>query len=85
VEPGSAHAQAALRALRLAFGKEPILTREGGSIPIVTDFKKMLGADTLLLGIALPNANIHSPNEQLDLDCFAGGQRMSAFLWQELK
>jgi len=84
VKPSSAHAQAALRALESAFGVKPILTREGGSIPIVTDFKKVLRADTLLLGFALPDANIHSPNEQFDLDCFAAGQRMSAFLWQEL-
>ena len=84
VDPSGAQARAAMRALRSAFGREPALMREGGSIPIVTDFKKLLGADTLLLGLALPNANIHGPDEQLDLDCFAAGQRMSALLWQEL-
>jgi acetylornithine deacetylase/succinyl-diaminopimelate desuccinylase-like protein len=84
VEPAGVHAQAALRALRAAFRREPVLMREGGSIPIVTDFKKTLGADTLLLGLALPDANAHSPNEKFDLDCFAAGQRMSAWLWQEL-
>jgi acetylornithine deacetylase/succinyl-diaminopimelate desuccinylase-like protein len=84
VEPTGVHAQAALRALRAAFHHEPVLMREGGSIPIVTDFKKTLGADTLLLGLALPDANAHSPNEKFDLDCFAAGQRMSAWLWQEL-
>ena len=73
-----------MRALRAAFHREPVLMREGGSIPIVTDFKKILGADTLLLGLALPDANAHSPNEKFDLDCFAAGQRMSAWLWQEL-
>ena len=84
VDPTGIYAQAALRALKVAFGREPVLMREGGSIPIVTDFKRILGADTLLLGMALPDANAHSPNESLDLDCFAGGQRMSAWLWQEL-
>ena len=84
VEPTSAHARAALRALRAAFHHEPVLLREGGSIPIVIDFKKILGADTLLLGLALPDANAHSPNEKFDLDCFAAGQRMSALLWPEL-
>jgi acetylornithine deacetylase/succinyl-diaminopimelate desuccinylase-like protein len=84
VAPTSAHAQAALRALRAAFGCEPILIREGGSIPIVNDFKKILGADTLLLGLALPDDNAHSPNEKFDLECFAKGQLMSAYLWQEL-
>jgi len=58
--------------------------REGGSIPIVNEFKKILGADSLLLGLGLPDDNAHSPNEKFDLDCFEGGQRMSALLWQEL-
>ena len=69
---------------KAAFGREPILMREGGSIPIVTDFKKILGVDTLLLGLGLPDDNVHSPNEKFDLDCFAKGQLMSAHLWQEL-
>jgi acetylornithine deacetylase/succinyl-diaminopimelate desuccinylase-like protein len=84
VSPTSPHAQAALRALKSAFGYKPVLMREGGSIPIVNDFKKILGADTLLLGLALPDDNAHSPNEKFDLDCFAKGQLMSAHLWREL-
>lgn len=84
VSPRSAHAQAALRALRKAFNREPVLLREGGSIPIVNQFKRILGVDTLLLGLALPDDNAHSPNEKFDLDLFAKGQRMSALLWQEL-
>jgi acetylornithine deacetylase/succinyl-diaminopimelate desuccinylase-like protein len=84
VSPTSGIAQAGLRALREAFGQEPILMREGGSIPIVNDFKKTLGADSLLLGLALPEDNPHSPNEKFNLDCFAGGMRMGAYLWQEL-
>jgi len=84
VSPRSPEAQAALRALREAFDAEPLLLREGGSIPIVNQFKKILGLDTLLLGLALPDDNAHSPNEKFDLDVFARGQRMSAFLWREL-
>jgi acetylornithine deacetylase/succinyl-diaminopimelate desuccinylase-like protein len=84
VSPNSTHAQAALRALGRAFQREPVLLREGGSIPIVNDFKKILGADSLLLGLGLPDDNAHSPNEKFDLDCFEKGQRMSALLWQEL-
>lgn len=84
VSPTSSAAQAALRALHLAFGREPVLMREGGSIPIVNSFKKILGVDTLMLGLALPDDNAHSPNEKFDLDCFAKGQLMSAHLWQEL-
>jgi len=84
VSPTSPAAQAALRALRRAFGCEPVLLREGGSIPIVNQFKRVLGLDTLLLGLALPDDNAHSPNEKFDLGLFDTGQRMSAWLWQEL-
>jgi acetylornithine deacetylase/succinyl-diaminopimelate desuccinylase-like protein len=84
VSPKSAQARAALRALRQAFHHEPVLLREGGSIPIVNDFKKILGADTLLLGLALPDDNAHSPNEKFDLNIFKNGQCMSALLWREL-
>ncbi|HTL58112.1 MAG TPA: dipeptidase [Candidatus Limnocylindrales bacterium] len=84
VSPTSPRAQAALRALRMAFDHEPLPMREGGSIPIVQEFKNILGADSLMLGLALPDDNAHSPNEKFDLDCFAKGQLMSAYLWQEL-
>ncbi len=84
VSPTSPHSQAALRALKFAFGCEPVLMREGGSIPIVNDFKRILGADTLLLGMALPDDNAHSPNEKFDLDCFACGMRLGACLWEEM-
>ena len=84
VLPTGAPAQAALRALEKAFGHPPILMREGGSIPIVNEFKKILGADSLLLGLGLPDDNAHSPNEKFNLDCFEKGQLMSAYLWQEL-
>jgi acetylornithine deacetylase/succinyl-diaminopimelate desuccinylase-like protein len=84
VSPTSPLAQASLRALKLGFGAEPIAMREGGSIPIVSDFKRIIGADTLLLGLALPDDNAHSPNEKFDLDCFANGMKMAAHLWQEL-
>jgi len=82
--PTSPAAQAGLRALKTAFGREPVLLREGGSIPIVTDFKRILGADTLLLGLALPDDNAHSPNEKFDLDNYAAGMRLGAALWPEL-
>jgi|ERR1043166_477866 acetylornithine deacetylase/succinyl-diaminopimelate desuccinylase-like protein len=84
VSPAGPQAQAALRALKAAFGCEPVLLREGGSIPIVNEFKKILHADALLLGLALPDDNPHSPNEKFDLGCFAKGQMMSAWLWREL-
>ena len=84
VSPTSALAQAGLRTLKEAFGCEPILMREGGSIPIVTQFKKVLHADSLLLGLALPDDNAHSPNEKFNLDCYEKGARMAALLWPNL-
>jgi acetylornithine deacetylase/succinyl-diaminopimelate desuccinylase-like protein len=84
VSPSSPLAQAALRTLKEAFGHEPILMREGGSIPIVTQFKRVLRAETLLLGLSLPDDNAHSPNEKFSLDSYEKGSRMGALLWQEL-
>ena len=82
--PDGPYAKAAMEALEVAFGKEPILMREGGSIPIVTEFKEVLGADTLLLGLGLPDDNAHSPNEKMSLTAFTKGMHMSAALWQNL-
>ncbi|MGH7980178.1 MAG: M20/M25/M40 family metallo-hydrolase, partial [Limisphaerales bacterium] len=84
VSPESGKVQAALDALRSAFGSEPLLSREGGSIPIVDEFKQILNADSLLLGLALPDDNAHSPNEKFNLEVFAKGMVMSAELWQQL-
>jgi len=84
VSPTGVQAQAALRAIKEAFKCEPVLMREGGSIPIINDFTKILRSDALMIGLALPDDNAHSPNEKFDLDCFAKGQLMSAYLWQEL-
>lgn len=84
VSPSGPLAQAALRAMSAGFGHPALIMREGGSIPIVSAFKKHLKADTLLLGMALPDDNAHSPNEKFDLDAYAGGMRMAAHLWQEL-
>jgi acetylornithine deacetylase/succinyl-diaminopimelate desuccinylase-like protein len=58
--------------------------REGGSMPMGTEFKRILGADALMLGLALPDNNPHSPNEKFSLECFAKGMRLGAHLWQEL-
>jgi acetylornithine deacetylase/succinyl-diaminopimelate desuccinylase-like protein len=84
VSPDGELARAGMAALKQAFGHEPILMREGGSIPIVTQFKKVLGADSLMLGLALPDDNAHSPNEKFNLDCYEKGSRMSALLWPRL-
>ena len=55
--------EAARRALESTFGVEPVLTGEGASIPIVTDLERIVGARTVLMGFALPGANMHAPDE----------------------
>ncbi|MGN6566731.1 MAG: dipeptidase [Flavipsychrobacter sp.] len=59
--------QAAAKAIKTTFGKDPIPTRGGGSIPIVALFESILGLKTVLLGFGLDNDNIHSPNEKYDV------------------
>lgn len=76
--------QAAVAALERGFGKKPLYQREGGSIPIVVQFKKILGLDTVLLGFGLPDENAHAPDEHLNLDNFFGGIRTSVHFYNEL-
>ena len=80
----SPYVEAAARAIDHAFGRRPVMTREGGSIPIVTAFHETLGADTLLLGWGQDDDNTHSPNEKFSLEDFHRGIKASAALWKEL-
>ena len=75
---------AARRALAAAFGREPVITGEGGSIPVVGDFERILGAPVLLMGFGLPGENAHAPNEWMSEDNFVRGMRAAAVLWDEL-
>jgi len=65
--------KAAQRAILEYFGKEPIPTRGGGSIPIVALFEKELGIKTVLMGFGLDSDNLHSPNEKFDIANFYKG------------
>ena len=56
-----------------AFGKKPLAVRRGGSIPIISDFEKILGVKTILMGFGLESDAIHSPNENFSLDIFDKG------------
>ncbi len=76
--------KAATIALEKAFGTKPIFMREGGSIPIVALFQSELKAPSVLMGLGLPGDNIHSPNENFDLDNFFGGIKASAIFFEEL-
>src|SRR5436190_24072542 len=83
-DPHSKFGQAAQRALKKVFNKDAALIREGGSIPIVSDFRNILGAETLLCGLALPDCRAHSPNENFPLENLEGGIRMNKAILQEL-
>lgn len=74
--------QAAAKAIVATFGKEPIPTRGGGSIPIVALFEKVLGLKTVLLGFGLDNDNIHSPNEKFDVFNYYKGIETIPFFYQ---
>lgn len=65
--------QAAWDAYAAVFENEPVLMREGGSIPVVTEFKEVLGLDTVLMGFGLPDSRVHSPNENFNLPMFHRG------------
>jgi acetylornithine deacetylase/succinyl-diaminopimelate desuccinylase-like protein len=83
-DPHSDFGKAAQRALKRTFPGEPMLIREGGSIPIVQAFRDILGVDTLLLGLALADAQIHSPNENFPIENFEAGIRLNQALLEEL-
>jgi len=62
-------------ALAAEWGKKALAIGEGGSIPIVGDFKRVLGMDTIMVGFALDDDRVHSPNEKFDLTSFHKGAR----------
>ena len=65
--------QAAARAYERGWGKAPIYLREGGSIPVVADFRKLLGVPVLLMGYGLNTDGAHGPDEHYRLDMFYRG------------
>lgn len=83
-DPHSGFGPAAQRALQRTFGGTVALIREGGSIPIVQSFLEILGVPTLLLGLALPDCNAHSPNETFPVENFGAGQRLNRVLLGEI-
>ena len=83
-DPHSPIGEAAQRALRKAFNVEVALIREGGSIPIVSQFRSILGVETLLMGLALPDCRAHSPNENFPLENLEGGIRLNKAILHEL-
>jgi acetylornithine deacetylase/succinyl-diaminopimelate desuccinylase-like protein len=76
--------EAGARALAEAFGSDTIYAGEGGSIPIVSDFERVLGAPVLLMGFGLPGQNAHAPDEWMSVENYEKGTRAAALLLSEL-
>jgi acetylornithine deacetylase/succinyl-diaminopimelate desuccinylase-like protein len=75
---------AAKKAIKTGFGREPYFMKEGGSIPVVETFKTELGIDSLLVGFGQHDDNAHSPNERFNIKDFHRGCRTSVALMEEL-
>lgn len=84
VNPQSQDGKAAQEALQETFGSTPFLLRDGASIPIIASFKKILGVDTLLIGLANPDCGMHSPNENMLLSNFLKGITLNQLLLEKL-
>lgn len=77
--------KAVVSALEKGFGAKPVYQREGGSIPVVAQLKKILNLDPVLVGFGLPDANAHAPDEHLNLDNFFGGMRTLIYFFSEFR
>jgi acetylornithine deacetylase/succinyl-diaminopimelate desuccinylase-like protein len=76
--------EAAARAIEAAFGRRPLYSREGGSIPVCASFEGILGLPVVLAGFTNPDDNAHAPNESMVLDNYERGIRAIARMWDEL-
>jgi acetylornithine deacetylase/succinyl-diaminopimelate desuccinylase-like protein len=76
--------RAAGDAMLRAFGRKPVFVREGGSIPIIPIFQHLLKVPVVLMGVGLPDDNLHAPNEKMDLEQFYKGIEAAAYLMEEL-
>jgi acetylornithine deacetylase/succinyl-diaminopimelate desuccinylase-like protein len=75
--------QAARAAVKAAWNTDPVLVREGGTLPILPTLKQRLGADSILIGYGLPDCPVHGPNEFFHLDHFLAGVRTAIQFFEE--
>ncbi|HEY3291211.1 MAG TPA: dipeptidase [Anaerolineae bacterium] len=73
IDRQSPQMQAAAQVAEATYGKPPIFTLEGGSIPVVNDFQRVLGRPIVLLGFGLPGDSLHAPDEHFAIRCYEKG------------
>jgi acetylornithine deacetylase/succinyl-diaminopimelate desuccinylase-like protein len=83
-QPSGKYFEAARDALEEAFGRDVVVTGEGGSIPVVGDFERILKVPVLLIGFGLPGENAHAPNEWMSVENFEKGMVAMAGMWEKL-
>jgi acetylornithine deacetylase/succinyl-diaminopimelate desuccinylase-like protein len=76
--------RAADRAIGNVFGQPPLYLREGGSVPIIADIKRVLGLDSVMFGLFLPEDNLHAPNESFHLGVMERGMRASEQILEQI-
>jgi acetylornithine deacetylase/succinyl-diaminopimelate desuccinylase-like protein len=82
--PPDGHGVRALaRALERGYGRKPAFIRMGGSVPVTTAFQEALGVELLVTGFGLPDARLHSPNENFAISQFEGGIKTVIALLEE--
>lgn len=83
IEPSAPPVRTAAAVVRQVWGTDPVYVREGGSIPVVAKFDKVLKVPTVLFGFGLPDDNVHAPNEKFHLPNFYKGiETIITFLQQ---
>ncbi len=83
MDPREGFGIAAQQSLEKTFGRKAVLTREGGTLPILESFREILGVDTLLLGLALPDCHAHAPDENFPVENVLAGIRLNRALLAE--
>tara|TARA_B100000212_G_scaffold339883_2_gene319209 strand:+ start:16194 stop:17564 length:1371 start_codon:yes stop_codon:yes gene_type:complete len=76
--------EAAKVAISEEFPNSALFLREGGSIPIIADIKTTLGLDSVMIGLFLPEDNLHAPNESMNIDVLKKGIRVSKSILRSL-
>ena len=85
VDPNIPEMAAAVEAYTKAWGKRPLFTRTGGTVPVVSMIRRMLSIPTILMGFGLPDDRLHSPNEKFALDNFYRGIEASIWFMEALR